>query len=840
MGILDKIYDGNKRELKSLRKVADKVEEYKEDFAKLSDEQLRAKTDEFKEKLGEAKDEKQQEKMLDDILPEAFATVREASKRTLGLEPYPVQIMGGVTLHKGDIAEMKTGEGKTLTATMPVYLNALTGKGVHVITVNEYLSATQMEEMSVLYNFLGLSVGLNLNAKNSEEKREAFAADITYTTNNELGFDYLRDNMVTYRRDRVLRGLNYAIIDEVDSILIDEARTPLIISGKADQSNTQYIQANAFVKMLKEDEDFTYDVKTKNIQLNDEGMEKAEKWFKVENLYDVKHVNLLHHINQALKAHFSMQRDIDYVVEDEKIVIVDQFTGRKMKGRRFSDGLHQAIEAKEGVDIQNESKTMASITFQNFFRQFNKLSGMTGTAKTEEEEFLNIYNMKVTMIPTNKPIARTDRTDKIYSTKEYKFKHVIDEVVERYRQGQPVLIGTVAVETSEYISEMLRKKGIRHNVLNAKNHEREAEIIANAGKKGAVTIATNMAGRGTDIKLGEGVKEAGGLAVIGTERHESRRIDDQLRGRAGRQGDVGISTFYLSLEDDLMRRFGSERMQSTMQRLGMAEEELTSKMIARAVESAQKRVEGNNFDSRKKLLEYDDVLRRQREIIYEERNEIIDKEDVREQLMGMIESSVERTTNYYILEDEELRDYEQFIKTVEDMYLTEESIEVGDVRGKESEEIVPLILEKIEHELAEKEERLGADKMRLFERMMMLRTIDQKWVEHIDSMDQLRTGIHLRSYGQINPLREYQNEGLQMFEDMLVSIEDDTAKYVMKTEVKSDEEIRREQVIDKGEMHAGDSKEKVKKEPAKKEMKVGRNDPCPCGSGKKYKNCHGK
>lgn len=840
MGILDKIYDGNKRELKSLRKVANKVEEYKEDFAKLSDEQLRAKTDEFKEKLGGAKDEKQEEKMLDDILPEAFATVREASKRTLGLEPYPVQIMGGVTLHKGDIAEMKTGEGKTLTATMPVYLNALTGKGVHVITVNEYLSATQMEEMSVLYNFLGLSVGLNLNAKNSEEKREAFAADITYTTNNELGFDYLRDNMVTYRRDRVLRGLNYAIIDEVDSILIDEARTPLIISGKADQSNTQYIQANAFVKMLKEDEDFTYDVKTKNIQLNDEGMEKAEKWFKVENLYDVKHVNLLHHINQALKAHFSMQRDIDYVVEDEKIVIVDQFTGRKMKGRRFSDGLHQAIEAKEGVDIQNESKTMASITFQNFFRQFNKLSGMTGTAKTEEEEFLNIYNMKVTMIPTNKPIARTDRTDKIYSTKEYKFKHVIDEVVERYRQGQPVLIGTVAVETSEYISEILRKKGIRHNVLNAKNHEREAEIIANAGKKGAVTIATNMAGRGTDIKLGEGVKEVGGLAVIGTERHESRRIDDQLRGRAGRQGDVGVSTFYLSLEDDLMRRFGSERMQSTMQRLGMAEEELTSKMIARAVESAQKRVEGNNFDSRKKLLEYDDVLRRQREIIYEERNEIIDKEDVREQLMGMIESSVERTTNYYILEDEELRDYEQFIKTVEDMYLTEESIEVGDVRGKESDEIVPLILEKIEHELAEKEERLGADKMRLFERMMMLRTIDQKWVEHIDSMDQLRTGIHLRSYGQINPLREYQNEGLQMFEDMLVSIEDDTAKYVMKTEVKSDEEIRREQVIDKGEMHAGDSKEKVKKGPAKKEMKVGRNDPCPCGSGKKYKNCHGK
>ncbi|GAB3065817.1 preprotein translocase subunit SecA [Salinicoccus sesuvii] len=840
MGILDKVYDGNKRELRSLRKIADKVESYKEEFAKLSDAQLQAKTDEFKRRLSEAKDDKQQDKLLDEILPEAFATVREAAKRTLGMEPYPVQVMGGVTLHKGDIAEMKTGEGKTLTATMPVYLNALTGDGVHVITVNEYLSATQMEEMAALYNFLGMSVGLNLNAKNSEEKREAFASDITYTTNNELGFDYLRDNMVTYKKDRVLRKLNYAIIDEVDSILIDEARTPLIISGKADQSNTQYIQANAFVKMLKEDEDFTYDIKTKNIQLNDEGMEKAEKWFKVDNLYDVKHVNLLHHINQALKAHFSMQNDIDYVVEDEKIVIVDQFTGRKMSGRRFSDGLHQAIEAKEGVDIQNESKTMASITFQNFFRQFNKLSGMTGTAKTEEEEFLNIYNMKVTVIPTNRPIARIDNTDKIYSTKANKFKNVVDEVVERHRNGQPVLIGTVAVETSEYISDMLRKKGIRHNVLNAKNHEREAEIIASAGKKGAVTIATNMAGRGTDIKLGDAVKEAGGLAVIGTERHESRRIDDQLRGRSGRQGDVGVSTFYLSLEDDLMRRFGSERMQSTMQRLGMAEEELTSKMISRAVESAQKRVEGNNFDARKKLLEYDDVLRRQREIIYQERNEVIDKEDVRDQLMGMIESSIERTVSYYILDDEELTDYEQFVRTVLDTYLTGENLEIADIRGKENEEVIALVLGKVESELAAKEEKLGTEKMRLFERMMMLRTIDQKWVEHIDSMDQLRTGIHLRSYGQINPLREYQNEGLQMFEDMLVSIEDDTSKYVLKTEVKSDEEIKREQVISKGEMQAGDSKEKVKKGPLKKEVRIGRNDPCPCGSGKKYKNCHGK
>ncbi|WP_017547879.1 preprotein translocase subunit SecA [Salinicoccus carnicancri] len=840
MGILDKVFDGNKRELRSLRKIAEKVEGYKETMAGLDDAALQAKTDGFKEKLAGAEDDKAEEKLLDQILPEAFAVVREASKRTLGLEPYPVQIMGGAALHKGDISEMKTGEGKTLTATLPVYLNALTGKGVHVITVNEYLSATQMEEMSVLYNFLKLTVGLNLNAKSSEEKREAYAADITYTTNNELGFDYLRDNMVTYKKDRVLRGLNYAIIDEVDSILIDEARTPLIISGKASQTNTQYIQANQFVKMLKEDEDFTYDIKTKNIQLNDDGMEKAEKWFKVDNLYDVKHVNLLHHINQALKAHFSMQRDIDYVVEEEKIVIVDQFTGRKMKGRRFSDGLHQAIEAKEGVEIQNESRTMASITFQNFFRQYNKLSGMTGTAKTEEEEFINIYNMKVTVIPTNLPIAREDRTDRIYATKDIKFKNVVDEVVERHRSGQPVLIGTVAVETSEYIADLLSKKGIRHNVLNAKNHEREADIIMNAGRKGAVTIATNMAGRGTDIKLGEGVKEAGGLAVIGTERHESRRIDDQLRGRSGRQGDVGISTFYLSLEDDLMKRFGSERMQGMMGRLGMQEEEITSKMISRAVESSQKRVEGNNFDSRKKLLEYDDVLRRQREIIYQERNDIIDQDDVREQLMGMIEASVERTVNYYILDDDELIDYEQFVKTVEDMYLSEESISVPDVRGRENEEISSLILEKIKDELEQKEEKLTSEKMRLFERMMMLRTIDQKWVEHIDSMDQLRTGIHLRSYGQINPLREYQNEGLQMFEDMLVSIEDDTAKYVMKTELKSDEEIKREQVVRKNEMQTGDGKEKVKKGPVKKEVRVGRNDPCPCGSGKKYKNCHGQ
>lgn len=841
MGVLDKMFDGNKRELKALRKQAQKVLELAPEIEKLSDDEIKNKTAEFKEQLQTAEgDRKKEEKMLDDILAEAFAVVREASKRTLGMEPFEVQVMGGIALHKGDIAEMKTGEGKTLTATMPVYLNALTGRGVHVITVNEYLSEIQMEELEVLYNFLGLTVGLNLNAKNSTEKREAFAADITYTTNNELGFDYLRDNMVTYKQDRVLRGLNFTVIDEVDSILIDEARTPLIISGKAKERETYYLQAHQFSKMLKEEEDYTYDIKTRNIQLNESGMEKAEKWFKIDNLYNVQHVSLLHHINQALKANFSMERDVDYVVEDEGILIVDQFTGRTMKGRRFSDGLHQAIEAKEGVDIQNESRTMASITFQNFFRLFHKLSGMTGTAKTEEEEFMNIYNMRVTQIPTNQPVQRIDNTDKIYAAEEIKLRAVVEDVIDRHKKGQPILIGTVAVETSELISNLLRKHGIRHNVLNAKNHGREAEIIKEAGKKGAVTIATNMAGRGTDIKLGEGVKDLGGLAVIGTERHESRRIDDQLRGRSGRQGDVGESTFYLSLEDDLMRRFGSERIQSIMERMGMSEEELTSKMISRGVESSQKRVEGNNFDARKRLLEYDEVLRKQREIIYGERDEIIDHDDVSELLNDMIERSVQRTVEFYDLDTEEDIDYDQYVKTLTDMYLPEDDISVDEIRGRGAEEIYTIVIDKVKAHLAEKEETLGQEKMRLFERMMMLRTMDQKWVEHIDSMDQLRTGIHLRSYGQINPLREYQNEGIQMFENMLVNIEDDTSKFVLKTTVRTDEEMKREQVVDKKQMQTGDGKQKAKKQPVKRQVKVGRNDPCPCGSGKKYKNCHGQ
>ncbi|GGB00253.1 preprotein translocase subunit SecA [Macrococcus hajekii] len=840
MGFIKKMFDGNKREVKSLSKIADQVESYKETMAAKTDDELKSMTVMYQNDLKEIEDYRAQQDYLNRILPEAFAVVREASMRVLKMFPHPVQIMGGAVLHKGDIAEMKTGEGKTLTATMPVYLNALTGRGVHVVTVNEYLSSTQAEEMALLYNFLGLSVGLNLNSKSTVEKREAYAADITYSTNNELGFDYLRDNMVTYSEERVMRPLNYAIIDEVDSILIDEARTPLIISGQAEKSTGMYIQANVFVKMLKPDTDYNYDEKTKGIQLSETGIDKAEKMFKVDNLYDVKNVSLMHHINIALKAHRSMLKDVDYVVEDGEIVIVDQFTGRTMPGRRFSDGVHQAIEAKEGVEIQNESKTMASITFQNFFRMYNKLSGMTGTAKTEEEEFISIYNMVVTQIPTNRPIAREDNADLIFASENGKLKAVVEEVIARHKAGQPVLLGTVAVETSEYISDLLKKRGIRHNVLNAKNHEREAEIVANAGQKGAVTIATNMAGRGTDIKLGEGVQEIGGLAVIGTERHESRRIDDQLRGRAGRQGDPGFSRFYLSLQDELMVRFGSERMQSMMTRLGMNDEApIESKMVSRAVESAQKRVEGNNYDSRKRVLEYDDVLRKQREIIYKERNEILEQEDCSAQVRSMIEESVRRAVNAHFIIDDDHPDYETFINYIEDMYIPEGDLQVEEIARRDNEEIYQIVMQHIDKQYKQQEIQLG-EQMHEFERMILLRTIDLKWTDHIDTMDQLRTGIHLRSYGQINPLREYQNEGLQMFEDMLNNIEDDVSKYVLKSIIDKGEQVEREQVAQGEAMVANDGKEKVKKQPKQAEPTIGRNEPCPCGSGKKYKNCHGR
>ncbi|MDT0708805.1 preprotein translocase subunit SecA [Mammaliicoccus sciuri] len=842
MGFLSKIADGNKRVVKSLGKLADQVINLEDEIAKLTDDQLREKTEQFKKELSEIEDYKKQEKYLDKILPEAYAIVREASTRVFNMTPFKVQIMGGIAIHRGDISEMKTGEGKTLTATMPVYLNALTDRGVHVVTVNEYLSSSQSEEMAQLYNFLGLSVGLNLNSMDTDQKREAYAADITYSTNNELGFDYLRDNMVTYKKDRVMRPLNFAIIDEVDSILIDEARTPLIISGEAEKSTTLYTQANVFVKMLKGEDDFSYDEKTKAITLTEQGIDKAERMFKIDNLFDVKHVNLMHHINIALKANRTMFKDKDYVVEDGEIMIVDQFTGRTMPGRRFSDGLHQAIEAKEGLEIQNESKTMASITFQNFFRMYNKLSGMTGTAKTEEEEFRNIYNMTVTQIPTNRPIQRKDEADLIFASQKGKFDAVVKDVIELYKKGQPVLLGTVAVETSEYISQLLKKKGVRHNVLNAKNHEREAEIILNAGQKGAVTIATNMAGRGTDIKLGEGVVELGGLAVIGTERHESRRIDDQLRGRSGRQGDVGRSRFYLSLQDELMVRFGSERMQSLMGKLGMNDDTpIESKMVSRAVESAQKRVEGNNFDARKRLLEYDDVLRKQREIIYGERNDIIEKDDVQDIVKDMIKSSLERGVNYHFATNEEEIDFEALVQYIEDSYLPQGAIEVDDIRGRDYEDIVEIVLEKIKTQYNAQQEDFG-DQMSEFERMIVLRTIDRKWTDHIDTMDQLRTGIHLRSYGQINPLREYQNEGLDLFETMLNEIEDEVSKYILKSTIDRGEQVEREQVEIGEAKHvsANDGKEKVKPKPIVKDEQVGRNDPCPCGSGKKYKNCHGQ
>ncbi|HFG0455279.1 TPA: preprotein translocase subunit SecA [Staphylococcus aureus] len=843
MGFLSKILDGNNKEIKQLGKLADKVIALEEKTAILTDEEIRNKTKQFQTELADIDNVKKQNDYLDKILPEAYALVREGSKRVFNMTPYKVQIMGGIAIHKGDIAEMRTGEGKTLTATMPTYLNALAGRGVHVITVNEYLSSVQSEEMAELYNFLGLTVGLNLNSKTTEEKREAYAQDITYSTNNELGFDYLRDNMVNYSEDRVMRPLHFAIIDEVDSILIDEARTPLIISGEAEKSTSLYTQANVFAKMLKQDEDYKYDEKTKSVHLTEQGADKAERMFKVENLYDVQNVDVISHINTALRAHVTLQRDVDYMVVDGEVLIVDQFTGRTMPGRRFSEGLHQAIEAKEGVQIQNESKTMASITFQNYFRMYNKLAGMTGTAKTEEEEFRNIYNMTVTQIPTNKPVQRNDKSDLIYISQKGKFDAVVEDVVEKHKAGQPVLLGTVAVETSEYISNLLKKRGIRHDVLSAKNHEREAEIVAGAGQKGAVTIATNMAGRGTDIKLGEGVEELGGLAVIGTERHESRRIDDQLRGRSGRQGDKGDSRFYLSLQDELMIRFGSERLQKMMSRLGLDDSTpIESKMVSRAVESAQKRVEGNNFDARKRILEYDEVLRKQREIIYNERNSIIDEEDSSQVVDAMLRSTLQRSINYYINTADDEPEYQPFIDYINDIFLQEGDITEDDIKGKDAEDIFEVVWAKIEAAYQSQKDILE-EQMNEFERMILLRSIDSHWTDHIDTMDQLRQGIHLRSYAQQNPLRDYQNEGHELFDIMMQNIEEDTCKFILKSVVQVEDNIEREKTTEFGEakhVSAEDGKEKVKPKPIVKGDQVGRNDDCPCGSGKKFKNCHGK
>ena len=823
MAILGKLFDANKREVKSLAKLADKVLAKEEEYASFSDEQLQNKAGEFKEYIEEEKEKgRAVADILDDILVDAFATAREGAFRALGMKPYKVQVMGGIALHRGDIAEMRTGEGKTLTATMPVYLNALAGDGVHVVTVNEYLSKRDAEEMGVLYNYLGLSVGLNLNSMNSEEKRAAYNADITYSTNNELGFDYLRDNMVKSVEARVQRPLNYAIIDEVDSVLIDEARTPLIISGEGQESTSLYQVANAFVKTLKRaeeedgsDGDYTLDVKTKAIQLSENGIDKAESYFGLKNLYDLKNVDLTHHINQALKANYTMARDVDYVVaEDGEILIVDQFTGRTMPGRRFSEGLHQAIEAKEGVAIQKESKTMATITFQNFFRMYKKLSGMTGTAKTEEEEFRNIYNMYVTTIPTNKPIMRIDAPDFIYSTMEAKFNAVAREVKECYDRGQPVLLGTVSIETSELVSRLLYKYGVPHKVLNAKQNESEAEIIKQAGQKGSITIATNMAGRGTDIKLGEGVRELGGLAVIGTERHESRRIDNQLRGRSGRQGDPGYSRFYLSLEDELMVRFGADRLQRLMGKTD--DTPLESKMVSRSVESAQKRVEGNNYDARKQVLQYDDVLRKQREIMYAERNEVLENEVVTDIVYDMIDEAVEKTIQYASQTmgevHSEREETEEIIKSINEKFLGQNPItelEYGDVMS--DEEIKELTIAKIKAELQEKRDLLGDDTMNSFEKYILLNAIDDRWTDHIDQMDQLRKGIFLRSYGQIDPLREYKNEGHEMFEYMIDDIQVEVVSNLLRIRVERHEDIEIKEENTK--LITNDSKEHIARGP---------------------------
>ena len=784
--ILRKWVESDKREIARLGKIADKVQQYEDEYAALSDEQLKANTPKLKDRLAAGA-------TLDDILPEAFATAREGAKRVLGLFPFRVQIIGGIVLHEGNIAEMKTGEGKTLTATMPVYLNALTGKGVHVVTVNEYLSTRDATEMGELYNWLGLSVGLNLNSKNSDEKREAYNCDITYSTNSELGFDYLRDNMVVYKEQMVQRPLNFAIVDEVDSILIDEARTPLIISGGAEKTTGLYIRADRFVKTLKAETDYKIDWPTKTISLTESGIRKAEKNFGLDNLYDTENTALTHHIDQALRANYIMLKDIDYMVSDGEVLIVDQFTGRAMEGRRYSDGLHQAIEAKEGVQIQDENKTMANITYQNFFRMYTKLAGMTGTAKTEQEEFREIYNMEVISVPTNKPVIRVDSPDVLYPTLDAKFNAVVEDIKARHEKGQPMLIGTVAIESSERLSKQLDEAKIPHTVLNAKNHFKEAEIIMNAGQRGAVTIATNMAGRGTDIKLGPGVTELGGLAVIGTERHESRRIDNQLRGRSGRQGDPGSTQFYLSLEDDLMKRFGSDRIKAMLDRFKVADDDqvIQSRMISRQVESAQKRVEGNNYDTRKNTLQYDDVMREQREVIYKQRQQVInEQETLKPVLMAMINRTITRIVQTHTQGDQKDWNLDALYAWVTANMIDPEKFKRSQLDGKSQDELIGLLAEMAETNFQQKNKQLGDDAQMLeFEKVVILRVVDSAWTDHIDAMDQLRQSIGLRGYGQMNPLVEYQEEGYRMFEEMIASIDDDVNRLFMKAEIRQN--IRR-------------------------------------------------
>ncbi|MEG2250900.1 MAG: preprotein translocase subunit SecA [Bacilli bacterium] len=830
MKFLKKIFDHEYKELTKFREIADQVVALEEKYSKLSDEKLQAKTKEFKEKIKNGE-------TLEDILVEAFATAREAAYRVNKEKPYYVQILGGLAIHYGNISEMRTGEGKTLTSTMPAYLNALTGEGVHIITVNEYLAGRDANWMGNIYRFLGLSVAVNYHDMDPKEKKEAYNCDILYSTNNEIGFDYLRDNMVVTKEERCQRPFNFVIIDEVDSVLIDEARTPLIISGGQMNSANLYIQTDRFVKNLKENEGYLFDEKTKSVTLDTLGVEKAEKSFSINNLFDINNTNLVHYINQALKANYSMKKDFDYVVQDNKIVIVDQFTGRLMEGRAYSDGLHQAIEAKEGVEINQETKTLATITFQNLFRMYKKLSGMTGTAKTEEEEFREIYNMYVIQIPTNKEVARIDYGDLIYATQKGKYNAIVKEIKERHESGQPVLVGTVAVETSELLSSMLKKEHIKHEVLNAKNHEKESELILNAGQKGAVTIATNMAGRGADIKLGEGVRELGGLVVIGTERHESRRIDNQLRGRSGRQGDTGLSQFFVSFEDELMVRFGTDRAKGLLQSIGFNDEmAIRHKMLSSSIEQAQKRVEGSNYDIRKTLLEYDDVINQQRTIIYEKRNKILDSESVHDLILEAIDNFLYDLVMSHVGPDNKLLDSD--ITEILEYFnenLIRKAIRLEELVELNTEEVISYLFKKLVDDLTDKTQSLPEEIKREFEKAIYLRVIDTYWMEHINTMSILREGIHLRGYANENPLRSYTNEGFQLFENLLINIDKDTTLYIVKAEVRQNAE--RKQVVKPNEASSGN---KEKKKQPKKVSKIGRNEVCPCGSGKKYKQCCGK
>ena len=835
MGLFSKIFGTySERQVKGILPLVDKIEALDSTMQNLSDEELRNKTTEFKERLKNGE-------TLDDILPEAFAVVREGAYRAIGLKAYREQLIGGIVLHQGRISEMKTGEGKTLVATLPAYLNALTGKGVHIITVNDYLAKRDRDQMSQVYGFLGLETGVILHGLTGDQRREAYNCDITYGTNSEFGFDYLRDNMVVYLEEKVQRGLNYVIVDEVDSILIDEARTPRIISGQGEKSTDFYKVADFFVKTLKKDEDFTIDEKTKSVILTDAGVEKAEKYYHIDNYADAENMKIQHHTVQALRANYIMNNEIDYIVKDNAVVIVDEFTGRVMEGRRYSDGLHQAIEAKEGVKIESESKTLATITYQNYFRMYNKLAGMTGTAITEENEFREIYGLDVLEIPTHLPIARVDQPDLVYKTSKGKFEAIVNEIEETHRTGQPMLVGTVSIENSELLSSMLKRRGIPHQVLNAKYHEKEAEIISKAGEKGAVTIATNMAGRGTDIKLGEGVLEVGGLKIIGTERHESRRIDNQLRGRSGRQGDKGESRFYVSLEDDLMRIFGSDRIQGIVEKLGLEENEaIESKMVSSAIESAQKKVEGNNFDVRKSLLQYDDVMNKQREIIYAQRNAVLQGENLRDYIVAMIEDVVESGVNGHLtgVEDSADEELKKLIAYFDDLFLLKGVVKESDLDNLDNEGIISYYKDAVMKAYAAKEE-IVKDEMREIERVVLLRVVDTKWMDHIDSMEHLKQYIGLRSYKQQDPVQAYQFEGSAMFEEMIQNIKLDTVRYLYHIEIeKKEPQIERERVAVETTTNYDEA---AANEPKKRtEPKIGRNDPCPCGSGKKYKNCCGR